>query len=257
MGIKAVSKEPVPLYQAPAYGKPGYMLHVTNLDSVNPIYYETTMTITDDSNIIYPLGSASFDGAHDIWASTLNRGITVLVQTGIPGQRDWKSGPKFDAMSTAQQIATLGLAQDSSLALINATMSGGISPSVPNVQSVSVLDGSEAGSPYVAYTFTSAGRVWGVNLAAAVASSPTVTGEARVYVLAQIDGNGIPGNGTPLAVCEMAAISADTVDSDNVYVPFNGLDVASGQKLYVICNGNVAVVGAEITASAIFFYSIP
>jgi hypothetical protein len=228
MSIKAITGPgPIDIYRAPAYGTQGTRFHLINHDTENRIYYNDTPTVNSSSNYLPPGGKTEFDGTHDVWCSTLDASVMVLAQMGIRGEIGWVSG-SVDA-----------------------------SPQVPNIESVAELDAAASGSPYSVYQFPSAGRVWGVNLSISVASTPSVSSEPRVYALAQIDGNGVPGNGTPLAVCESAAVPAYDIDSNNVYVPFNGLMVNKNQSLYLIVNGGTIVTGATITASAVFFYSVP
>ena len=237
MTVKAVGgTDPVPVYMAPAYGRPGRMFHLVNLDTASTVYYEDRPGIDATSNQIPPLGSATFDGTSDVWMCTLVPGVSVLVQTGIPGQRGWAAGP----VSAAEAIRSLG-----------------VPPQVPNITPVALLDGGASGSPYSVYTFPAAGRIWGVDLAGSIVlNNPSII--SRVYYLAQLDGNGIPGNGDPLAILELGVAPGITgIDSDSKYVPFNGLPVSKNQQLYLIINGGTLITGVAQTASVIFFYSVP
>lgn len=234
MGLKSVSLDPVAIYSAPKYGLKGHVFELVNLDGTNPVYYSNGLTFGDQSDVIMPMGSAGFDGSCDVWLSTLNDAITVLVQDGIPGQSRWNSGPVVQAMSISSQ---------------------GIPPTVPNIDSVAEIEATPGGSPYSVFTFPSKGRMWGVDLSASVISNSPVS-NARVFFLAQLDGSGIPGAGTPLANLELAAVTTIATDSGSKYVPFNGFTVAAGKQIFLIVNDGNTVTDAILTATAIFFYSI-
>jgi hypothetical protein len=102
--------DPVLIYARPAYGRPGTPFLVANLDEVNPIYYGHDLGVDATSSQIPALGSVGFDGSQDMWASTLNPAIKVLVDQ-IPGGLTWAPSPA----QVAIQLSTLGLAKDSSV----------------------------------------------------------------------------------------------------------------------------------------------
>lgn len=225
MTVKAISFDPVDIYRAPSYGRAGEQFRAYNLDTENTIYYSDSITVDANSNQLPPLGSATFDGKHDVWMSTLDPGTTVAIQTGIRGERTWTAGI--------------------------------VPPQVPNIASAAAIDIGTSSSPNQVFQFTGRGRLWGVNLAGDVISTSGVTAATRAFVLAQLDGNGIVGQGTPLAILEMGAFPAPGDDSESIYVPFNGLPVKNAQALYLIVNGGNPITGATLGGSAIFFYSIP
>lgn len=207
----------------------------------------------------YVYNPASSGSANDQYQSLYTSTYGLVGPPGpsikidvIPNGSYWAPSPA----QAAQQIAALGLAKDNSVLATNSQLGTGVAPAVSAITSALATNVGPGASPFVVYTFAGAGRVWGACLSAAVEST-SGSSNARVFVEAQIDGSGVVGQGTPLAVVELAAMNQLNIDSDTVYVPFNGVSVAKGTKLYLIVNGGTGISGATITASVIFFYSIP
>lgn len=68
------------VYAAPAYGQPARPLIIVNRDSTNPIYYAPHPgMLNTEASTIDPQTYVAFDGQEDIWMSTLNSAISVLI----------------------------------------------------------------------------------------------------------------------------------------------------------------------------------
>lgn len=158
----------------------------------------------------------------------------------------WQS--TLDAAVLADQMVLLGVATS---ALQQQQLTDGVPPGVPGVKSATAT-GVGPTSGDTVFTFTAAGRVWGVCLSGSVsANSSYAAGNSRVYYLAQIDGS------TQLAVIEQSISAPEQNASDVIYVPFGGIPAAQGTPLELVVNGGTSITDAEILASAVFFYSIP
>lgn len=254
---------------------------VANLDETNTVYVgpadedrqKPDLTADVSRSMIAALQAISLSAEHDwfcynpassgsendqytsLYTSTYGLvgppGPSIQVDI-IPNGTYWAPSPA----QVAQQISALGLAKDTSVLATNTQLGTGVAPAVASITSAIATDIGPAVSPYVVFELTSAGRIWGACLSGVVESTSGGS-NARVYILAQIDGGGVPGDGTPLAVLEMAAMNQLNIDSDSVYVPFNGVSVGKDTKLYLIINGGTGISGVTITGSVIFFYSIP
>lgn len=107
MPLKTVrgGQDPILLYARPAYGRPARNVVVGNTDLLSPIYYSTDPTlIAGLASTIPPLGYVAFDGAADVWASTLTPGTSAVADV-IPGGLSWAPS----AVSIAEQIAIKGI----------------------------------------------------------------------------------------------------------------------------------------------------
>ena len=132
MPIRAVGFEPVPIYRKPAYDKPGYGFRITNLDEVNPVYFETdNLTVTSQASSPLPQqASVTFDGSKDVWMSSGVQGRTVLV--------DFSPSSLTYDNPVGVQIAlnALGLAKDTSVQQVLTQTQTGIQPYAPAAQSL-------------------------------------------------------------------------------------------------------------------------
>lgn len=251
MTIKAVGgTDPVPLYLKPAYGKPGRPFLLANTDTANPVYYSDNLTISGNSSVIEPQATVGFDGTRDVYASTLNPSVEVLVDH-IPGGTQW-SNP------VGVQIAlnALGLAKDTSVMAVAgntaSALTAGVPPGVPAVASASKLFGSAAGSPYAMHTFAAAGRVWGVSISCAIATAAAYAG-GPVSVYAQI----LTSSGITLEEIELAVSGAGQIDSDHGDLALNGLPIVAGATIQLDVNGAAPITNAIIRASGLVLYSVP
>ena len=105
MPVKMVGGTDPPLiYGRPAYNQPVRPFVLANLDAASPLWYGPNLDLGPLSNVIYPLGSAGFDGNSDVYASTLSPGIQVPVLM-LPGQTYWNPGPAIPGSTTASLIA--------------------------------------------------------------------------------------------------------------------------------------------------------
>lgn len=254
---------------------------VANLDEINPLYVgpadedrqQPDLSADLSRSIIAPLQAISLSAEHDWYCfnpagpgtendtfpATFTATFGTITPPGpsvqvdvIPNGSYWAPSPA----QAAEQIAALGLAKDTSVQATNSQLGTGVAPAVASITSAMAIDVGPGASPFVVFQLTANGRIWGACLSG-VTESTSGGSNARVYTLAQIDGGGVPGQGTPLAILEMGAMNQLNVDSDSVYVPFNGVSVVKGTKLYLIINGGSSISGVTITGSVIFFYSIP
>jgi hypothetical protein len=223
--------DPVPVYLVPAYSTPGRPWHLVNLDQVNPVFYDDSPTVTLTSNLLNPLGSATFDGTSDVYCCTVG-GPAVKVQTGIRGQRGWSAGP----VSAAQQIQAFG-----------------IPPVVPNTLSASFIgQGAGGGGPF--FTFSKAGHIWAVHLSFAAATNSSYTGGVT-QLYARVKAS--TGTGLDLCVIELAVSGPNQNANGDGDLSMPGIPVAKNDQLILDPNNNVALTNGVMHASTVVLYSIP
>jgi hypothetical protein len=132
-----------------------------------------------NADTIPALGSIAYQGGTSLYALAPAGTAALLV---VSGGTSWAPSPA----QVALQIATLGLAKDSTLQTVNTSvgtvnttlgspaqdssvqsvktntanaLSSGVPPGVPNIASASQLFGTVGGSPYTLFTFGSNGRL--------------------------------------------------------------------------------------------------
>lgn len=257
MPIKSVGSDPVQVYAAPAYGKPGQPFLVGNNSATATVYYSSSPTLGPSSSTIPPLGFAGFDGSRDMWASTLSSAIALV--DFVPGGTHWAPNPQITA-----QLNAAGLAKDSSLATINSTLGipaqnstvQGVANAVnalqPTMLSASLLR-SGAGTTTV-ITFPSTSRIWAVHLSFAAATSNTYAAGTITNLFAQLS----TGSGLALTVVELIVSGPTQVDnSDSDLVFTSGLAVNGGDTLQLNVNGGTVLSNGAMRASCTALYSTP
>lgn len=225
-----------PLAAAPVKGVDADPVMVVNLDEVNTVYLGSSA-----GQVVLPLApQASVTLTPPVWASA----PTPLTVGILPGGTSWTNPVGVQVALSALGLATADLQ--------NSQLSVGIPPNVPGVQSADTINGTPADSPVAVYTMPSAGRIWGVNMSGSCsADSGYSAGSNRYYFRAQVEG------GVVLSVIEQALNGPSQSQSDSIYVPFNGLEVAEGDTLQFIINGGNTTADVDIIGSVVFFYSIP
>lgn len=230
MAIKAVgATDPVQVYSKPAYARQGRPFHVVNLDLASPVYYDDNVSVDGQSNVIYPLGRAGFDGSSDVFMSTVTPGVSVLVQA-LPGHTAWDPGP----VQTAAAIQRTG-----------------VPPVVPGLTSVSMI-GQGAGGGGVFFTFPAGGGlIYGGHLSfAAGADSSYTGGVTQLYARIKT------GSGVDLTVIELAVAGPNTSANGDSDINMPGRPVTGGDTLVLDPNNNVALVNGVFHASCVVYYSL-
>lgn len=223
--------DPVPVYLAPAYGAGTRPWHLANLDLANPLFYDDTPTINEQSNVLEPLAAATFDGTSDVYCTTLG-GPAVLVQTGIRGQQSWHAGPNAAAL----QIQTYGAP-----------------PVVPGMKSATML-GQGAGGGGTFFTFPAAGHIFAAHLSMAGETNSSASGSQFIYGRVYVNS---PAGLAVAGPCELAFGGPLQIDSDNADPSYPGLPVSKNDQLILDPNGGTPLTNGVFHCSATVWYAIP
>lgn len=232
MTIKAITYQPVPVYEAPAYpGQKGYGFRISNLDLANPVYFDTNLSspTPQQSSPLPQQASVTFDGSRDVWMTSGVPGLTVLVDFS-------PSSITFDN-PVGVQLA------------LSAT---GVPPAVPGMASYTEIAGSAAGSPYTLTTFAANSRIWAAELSLVITTSSTyasATNGLNSYIKT--------GSGIVLAVAELAVSEAGQVAAVAPSNQFYGIEVLAGDTIELLVNSGISIPNAIIRASAVVLASTP
>lgn len=223
--IKGVGgNDPALIWAAPAYGGLPRQFLLVNLDLATTIFYNDNPGISTQSPQIPPLGHASFDGTADVYASTLNPALTVLVQV-MPGVGSWSPG-----------------------------VTAGTAPFVLGLKTASLVN--QTASTFNFFVFPQAGRIWDCNLAFAASSNASYAGGLQsAYCQAGVFGGGGPNLAFTPCQLSLSAPSQSVAATASAQVP--GFAAAKGQQLYLDLNAGVAITNALLSASVTVLYSIP
>lgn len=225
---------------------------IANLDLDIPVFFGPDQPITELSDQIPPLGVVGVDGTRDLYASSLTS-AQVLVQS-TPGATSWAPSPAQAAL----QIASLGLARDTSVQAVNGTLgapaqddsvttalpntlqAGGIPPYLPGAQSFGYGPVTPGNTQTLFAWGAGTYRVWSsyVTLSAVTNSTFTGVGVFTAYIADQ------SGNVYASASLRFTGPSQPL----SVAVPFDskGLPVAGPNSLSLTVSAAVtnAVAGA-------------
>lgn len=241
-----------------------------NQDLVNSVTVGDNQSVFIDSPsavVIPPLGSISLLGNKSLYAIAPSGTAALMV---IAGGTSWAPSPA----QVALQIATLGLARDSSVMTVNSTLgvpaqdgtvSGlsapgqtiaeenqtlGTPPFVPALKAATVV--RQATGVNTFFTFGNAGRIWAVALSYFVTTNSSyAVSTSATYAAVET------GTGLTLGIVELGAANPNQGFGGQSNLPFNGLPIAKGDSLKLDVNNGSVIANLNQRASCVVLYSIP
>jgi hypothetical protein len=224
MPIKTVGNSPpTDVYRSPAYGRTYRPLVIVNYDPTNPIYYSESPGISSKSSFI-PAGSFEvFDGQTDVWMSTLNDAVSIMV--------DVKYGSTLAAPITTQQPTS----------------------TPPNYFSVSVGSGGTAdlvGGTGFPKTPGQSIQIKSLSISSSAATVGSGLGSAFAVedVIQDGQGNQILANSIALGQGEQGSIT-NSIEQD-----FGQALVPNGRKIQLVNGGaGGAAIDRRCSATAVFY----
>lgn len=145
-------------------------------------------------------------------------------------------------------MVTAGLAKDTSVTGVTATLQGGVAPGAANSQVLEQI--LQPPGAYTLFTFTANGRIWGASVSYAMGSTAGTganPGYARVHVL----------GGKSLAIVECVVVANPDADSNDDSHDWPGLPVLSGAVVSLDVNAGATITGVSQRASGLVAVSIP
>jgi hypothetical protein len=203
-----------------------------------------TVTVGLDAQ---PLAPAPLAGNAPAVITVVNLDTANTVNLGsLASQLSFPLGPGASATLNAPVWA--GAA---TVPLKVAVIPGGGSYSLgtPSMQSA---EGSAAGSQDVkVYTFTQAGRIWGVTLSHVIATAGSYAGGPVITACQVFDTDGLI-----LATCRNAIAGPSAASVSNQAFSFPGVPASAGAEVFLNTE-NTLPAGASQAADAVVYYSVP
>lgn len=221
---------------------PGAQFLIVNNDTAEPVYISQERPVTALDTQIPAQGSASLTGWW--YVSTLDRNTTVECFV-LPGGLTW-SNP----VGVQIALSALGLAKDTTVQATNSQLATGVAPFATNIQSFSLLQVNQTGSPYTVHTFGAAGRLWAAHLSFALSANNSHTGNDQAFATLGI-------NSKVLIPIELAVGGSNSTDSGDGDLSMPGYPVANGDELILNVNGGAAISQALMRASCVGLVSFP
>jgi hypothetical protein len=133
---------PTQVYSSLAYNRPTRPLVIVNYDPTNPIYYSDNPGSISSKSSFIPAGSFEvFDGHNDVWMSTLDDNVSVMV--------DVKYGSQYAAPTSTQQpsstppnVFSASIGSGSTVDLIGGTGFPKTSKQMIQMKSLSISSGA-------------------------------------------------------------------------------------------------------------------
>jgi hypothetical protein len=218
MSIFTVSKDsPAQQIYQNAWG-PGLLV---NLSTEYPLYIGIGTTNVTASNATLPPGATmAVTGGLNIYASTLDKNITVSVQA-LPGVTSWTAAPSNLQLETA-----------------------------------SYIQAQTTDSPVILVSMPFNGRIWAVSLACTIVTDSGYT-PARNQAYASVLTHLVPNPDVTLLIADVGISGPTQYANQALSIDLPGFYVEAGTEIELDINAGGGIAGATIEASATVVYSIP
>lgn len=221
---------------------------LANQDLVNSVTIGTQQNVAigaSNADVIPPLGSIAYGPGPTLYAIAAAGTAPLLA---IAGGTSWAPSPA----DVALQIASLGLAQETTLAAIPGQIQTmGAPPFIPGIQSKTVINQGPT-TPHTFYTFAQAGRLWFALLSFAMSTNSNGASTNQAYARM------ITGSGITLPIVELSVGGPFSTNSGVATVGFGGIEITAGDQLQIdVNNGTSLGADGEMRASLVALVTIP